>query len=89
MTRKKTWCSSIAKAREGAPFVDVMAVSHHDGRFYLHVNVDFFVDKHPHYSFDGAPSFSAAYGFISCVLLVLVAKVLRMLLMKDEDYYDD
>ncbi len=53
------------------------------------VGLDFFVDKHPHYGFDGAPSFSAAYGFISCVLLVLVAKVLRMTLMKDENYYDD
>lgn len=51
--------------------------------------LDFFVDKHPHYGFDGAPSFSAAYGFISCVLLVLIARVLRMFLMKDEDYYDD
>lgn len=50
--------------------------------------LDFFVDKHPYFGFDGAPSFSAAYGFISCVLLVLIAKVLRMFMMKDEDYYD-
>lgn len=51
--------------------------------------VDFFIEKHPEFSFDGAPNFFAAYGFISCVLLVLVAKVLRMFLMKDEDHYDD
>jgi hypothetical protein len=51
--------------------------------------LDFFVDKHPHFGFDGAPSFSAAYGFISCVLLVLVARVLRMFLMRDENHYDD
>ena len=51
--------------------------------------LDVFVDKHPHFGFDGAPSFSAAYGFISCVLLVLIAKVLRLFLMKEEDYYDD
>lgn len=51
--------------------------------------LDLFVEKHSVFGFDSVPSFSAAYGFISCVLLVLVAKVLRMLLMKDEEYYDD
>ncbi len=50
--------------------------------------IDFFISKHPDFSFDGAPNFFAAYGFISCVMLVLVAKVLRMLLIRDEDYYD-
>jgi hypothetical protein len=55
----------------------------------LLIVLDFFVDKHPHFGFDGAPSFSAAYGFISCVLLVLVAKVLRLFMMKDENHYDD
>lgn len=55
----------------------------------LLVIADFFVDKHPYFGFDGAPSFSAAYGFISCVLLVLVARVLRTFLMKDENHYDD
>ncbi len=50
--------------------------------------LDFFIPKHPDFGFDGAPNFFAAYGFISCVMLVLVAKVLRMFLMKDENYYD-
>lgn len=51
--------------------------------------VDFFIEKHPAFGFDGVTNFSAAYGFISCVLLVLIAKVLRLFLMKDESYYDD
>lgn len=51
--------------------------------------LDLFVEKHSVFGFDSVPSFSAAYGFISCVLLVLVARVLRMMLMRDEDYYDD
>lgn len=50
---------------------------------------DFFIEKHPEFPFEAAPSFFAVYGFISCVMLVLVAKVLRMFLMKGEDYYDD
>ena len=51
--------------------------------------VDFFIAKHPAFAFEGVPNFFAAYGFISCVMLVLIAKVLRLLLMRDEDYYDD
>ena len=51
--------------------------------------VDFFIGKHPDFAFEGVPNIFAAYGFISCVMLVLVAKVLRMILMREEDYYDD
>ena len=53
------------------------------------LGIDFFIVKHPDFAFDGVPNFFAVYGFISCVMLVLVAKVIRMLLMKGEDYYDD
>ena len=50
--------------------------------------VDLFVHKHPHFPWEHAPDFSAAYGFISCVVLVLVARVLRRIVMRKEDYYD-
>jgi hypothetical protein len=33
--------------------------------------------------------FYAIYGFVACVILVLVAKEMRKLVMRDEDYYDD
>lgn len=33
--------------------------------------------------------FYAVYGFVACVLLVLIAKEMRKLLMRKEDYYDD
>ena len=32
--------------------------------------------------------FYAGYGFVACVLLVLIAKEMRKLLMRREDYYD-
>jgi hypothetical protein len=32
--------------------------------------------------------FYAIYGFVACVLLVVIAKELRKLLMRDENYYD-
>ncbi|WP_028316657.1 hypothetical protein [Desulfatibacillum aliphaticivorans] len=49
---------------------------------------DLFVPKHPHFPWEYAPNFSAAYGFISCVLLVVVARGLRRIVMRKEDYYD-
>ncbi|MFP6639741.1 MAG: hypothetical protein VCC04_05820, partial [Myxococcota bacterium] len=52
------------------------------------VLLDFFYDKHGHYSWEELPGFYAFFGFISCVLLVVAAKGLRKLLMRDEDYYD-
>ena len=52
------------------------------------VVLDLFIEKHTVFGFDSVPSFSAVYGFISCVLLVLLAKVLRIFIMRDEDYYD-
>ena len=33
------------------------------------------------------PASYAIYGFVSCVLLVLVGRVLRRLVMRDENYY--
>lgn len=50
--------------------------------------VDFFVPKHAAFPWEETPCFFAAYGYISCVLLVLVARVLRLFIKRDEDYYD-
>ena len=33
--------------------------------------------------------FYAVYGFVACVLLVLIAKQMRKVLMRREDHYDD
>ena len=38
---------------------------------------------------DGWFGFGAAYGFFSCVAMVLVVKVLGFVLKRPEDYYDD
>jgi hypothetical protein len=58
------------------------------------VSIDLFfalgwADKEAHFSWENTIGFYAAYGFVSCVLLVLVAKyLLRPLVIQDEDYYD-
>jgi hypothetical protein len=50
--------------------------------------VDFFVHKHGHFPWEEALEFFAVYGFISCVSLIFIAKVLRLLVKRKEDYYD-
>lgn len=52
------------------------------------VVADFFYEKHGHYSWEKFPGFYAFFGFVSCVALVLAARQLRRILMRDEDYYD-
>jgi len=52
------------------------------------VVADAFYEKVTHYGWEQAPGFYAVFGFVSCVALVVAAKGLRRLLMRDEDYYD-
>ena len=50
--------------------------------------IDFFIHKHAEFPWEGYPNFFAAYGFISCVLLIYIAKGLRLLVKRDEHYYE-
>ena len=50
---------------------------------------DLFPYKHHlHFGFEYWPGFYSLFGFIACVGLVLAAKQLRKVVMRDEDYYD-
>ena len=42
-----------------------------------------------HFAIEQAFGFYALYGFAACVSLVLLARVMRRLLMRREDYWDD
>ncbi len=44
--------------------------------------------RHAERSWEGWPGFYAIYGFVACVALVLIAKQMRRIVMRDEDYYD-
>lgn len=61
------------------------------GALALTVVIDFFIPRdHPHFFWDNIPGFSAVYGFVSCVLIIVVSKALgKLWLAKPEDYYDD
>jgi len=54
----------------------------------LLVIVDFFYHRHTEHAWEKVPTFYAIYGFVACVVLVLVATQMRKLVMRSEDYYD-
>ncbi len=60
------------------------------GVLALLVIVDFIIPRHEiHFFGDKIPGFWSFFGFVACVLIILVSKWIGHLwLMKDEDYYD-
>lgn len=53
------------------------------------VAADFVVHRHISLGWEKIPAFYAIYGFVACVLLVVLAKLMRKVIMRKEDYYDD
>ena len=49
--------------------------------------IDFLSHRHSAHPWDSWWGFYAVYGFVGCVLLVLIAKLLRKLVKRPEDYY--
>lgn len=55
----------------------------------LVLSIDLFYHKHAIFPWEGYFGFYAVFGFVACVVLVIVAKYfLRPLVMRKEDYYD-
>lgn len=50
--------------------------------------LDFVIHRHVEVSAERFWGFYPVFGFVACVLLVLVAKEMRKFLMRTEDYYD-
>ena len=56
----------------------------------LLLSIDLFYHKHGIFTWESFFGFYSVYGFVACVILVIVAKyVLRPLVMRKEDYYND
>jgi hypothetical protein len=52
--------------------------------------LDLLLPKHGNFPWEDWPEFYAAYGFVACVALVLAAKyILRPLVIRKEEYYDE
>ncbi|MBW1777414.1 MAG: hypothetical protein JRI76_04600 [Deltaproteobacteria bacterium] len=43
---------------------------------------------HYHFKFQYFPEFFALFGFIGCMLLILIAKGMGLFIVKEEDYYE-
>lgn len=54
----------------------------------LLVLADLFYHKHVHFAFETWFGFHAWFGFGMCVALVLIAKELRKIIKREENYYD-
>ena len=49
--------------------------------------LDFVIHRHVYHPLEKLWGFYPLYGFVGCVVLVLIAKWMRTFLMRDEDYY--
>lgn len=52
------------------------------------VLLDFVIHRHISHPWERLWAFHALYGFGACWILVVIAKQIRRVLMRDEDYYD-
>lgn len=50
--------------------------------------MDLIIDRHIYHPWESFLGFYAIYGCLACVVLVMIARELRKVVMRDEDYYD-
>ncbi|MEN8170548.1 MAG: hypothetical protein ABFS08_10025 [Pseudomonadota bacterium] len=53
------------------------------------VIADFIIHRHTTMAWEKIPAFYAVYGFVAYVLLVVLSNILRKLVMRKENYYDE
>lgn len=51
------------------------------------LGLEFVVHRHVYHSWESLWGFYPLYGFVGCVVLVLIARWMRTFLMRNEDYY--
>jgi drug/metabolite transporter (DMT)-like permease len=54
----------------------------------LLVVLGLFVEHHAHFGWERWPGAYAVFGFVAFFAIVMAGKYLRLLLRRDEDYYD-
>jgi hypothetical protein len=53
------------------------------------LGMDFVIHRHVVHDWENLPGFYGIYGFVACVVLVLIATEMRKVIMRKEDYYGD
>ena len=51
------------------------------------VVIGMFIDPHPHFGIDAVVAFPAWFGFIACIVLIVVAKAIGLVLKRRDTYY--
>ena len=54
----------------------------------LLIFIEFFIILHHHFDVERIFGFHAIFGFLSCVALIIFAKLLGFLIKRKDDYYD-
>ena len=57
----------------------------------LIIVTDFFIPRHEiHFIGDGIPGFWSLFGFVACIMIILISKGIGHLgIMQDENYYNE
>lgn len=55
----------------------------------LTVVAEFFVELHPHFGIESLFGFAAAYGLITCLLMIVAAKGLGLMIKRPDTYYSE
>jgi len=50
---------------------------------------DLFLHQHEHFGIEDSFGFYAWYGFVTCMAMIVVAKLLGAVLKREDSYYDD
>ena len=51
--------------------------------------IEFFIHRHGEFAFEDMFLFPAIYGFLAFLFIVQIGKWLRLVIMRDQDYYDE
>ena len=51
--------------------------------------LDLVIHRHIYHPWENLVFFYCVFGFVACVILVIIAKWMRKPLMRSEDYYND
>ncbi|MEO8132554.1 MAG: hypothetical protein ABI831_01050 [Betaproteobacteria bacterium] len=54
----------------------------------LTVMAEFVIPLDNHFAIEALPGFNAAYGFLACAAMIVVAKFLGLLLKRPDRYYE-
>lgn len=49
---------------------------------------EFLYEHHPHFDIESIPEFFEIFGFLAFIFIVFCGRLLRSLIMRDEDYYE-